>query len=113
MESTSSGSEEPRRDEQAEALLRSLLDSLLKDFSDCFNRGEQLLAVCPDQVMDPEQRLAMAERLVEGRKAITATRALLEASPEAMAVSMGAMSPWHQLMTEVWSLSARISEQLN
>ena len=86
---------------------------MIKDFSDCFNRGEQLLAVCPDQVMDSEQRLAMAERLVEGRKAITATRALLEASPEAMAVSMGAMSPWHQLMTEVWSLSARISEQLN
>jgi hypothetical protein len=110
MESTSSGAGDRARDQEADALLEGLLDSLLNDFSHWFNRGEELLAVCPDGVMTPEQRQVMASRLAEGKKAIGATRALVEASPQAMAVSMDAMAPWHQLVTEVWALAARISQ---
>lgn len=110
MNATPSSAGDHPRDEQADALLESLLDSLLNDFSHWFNRGEELLAVCPDLVMAPDQRQAMAARLEEGRKAITATRALVQASPQAMAVSMEAMAPWHQLVTEVWALAARISQ---
>ena len=97
-------------DPDADALLENLLDSLLNDFSHWFQRGEELLAVCPDLVMPPQERAKMAERLAEGRKAIAATRALVEASPQAMAVSMEAMAPWHQLVMEVWALAARISQ---
>ena len=110
MESTPSGAGDRVRDPEADALLESLLDSLLHDFSHWFNRGEELLAVCPDGVMTAEQREVMATRLAEGKKAIAATRALVEASPQAMAVSMDAMAPWHQLVTEVWALAARISQ---
>jgi hypothetical protein len=60
--------------------------------------------------MTAEQRQVMASRLAEGKKAIVATRALVEASPQARAVSMDAMAPWHQLVTEVWALAARISQ---
>ena len=98
------------RDEEAGALLESLLDSLLNDFSRWFNRGEELLAICPDDVMAADQREAMACRLTEGKKAILATRALIDASTQAMAVSMDAMQPWHQLVTEVWALAARFSQ---
>jgi len=97
-------------DPDADALLETLLESLLNDFSHWFNRGEELLAVCPDLVMGREERAAMALRLEEGRKAIAATRALVEASPQAMAVSMEAMAPWHQLVMEVWALAARVSQ---
>ena len=97
-------------DPDADALLEHLLDSLLNDFSHWFQRGEELLAVCPDLVMAPQERAQMAGRLAEGRKAIAATRALVEASPQAMAVSMEAMAPWHQLVMEVWALAARISQ---
>jgi len=97
-------------DPDADALLEHLLDSLLNDFSHWFQRGEELLAVCPDLVMAPQERALMADRLAEGRKAIAATRALVEASPQAMAVSMEAMAPWHQLVMEVWALAARISQ---
>ena len=51
----------------------------------------------------------MAARLDEGLRAIEATRALVSASPEAMAVSMDAMAPWHQLVMEVWALAAQVS----
>lgn len=110
MESLPPRDDDRHRDAEADALLANLLDSLLNDFAHWFNRGEELLAVCPDQVMAPERRHAMAARLDEGRKAIAATRALIDASPQAMAVSMEAMAPWHQLVTEVWALAARISQ---
>ena len=110
MKSPPSRDDDRHRDAEADALLETLLDSLLNDFAHWFNRGEELLAVCPDQVMAPDQRQAMAVRLEEGRKAIAATRALIDASPQAMAVSMEAMGPWHQLVTEVWALAARVSQ---
>ena len=100
----------PDRDPEADALLESLLDSLLKDFNHWFHRGEELLKVCPDAVMDRKEREGMAARLEEGLRAIEATRALVQASPEAMAVSMEAMAPWHQLVMEVWALAARVSK---
>ena len=99
----------PDRDPEADALLESLLDSLLRDFNHWFHRGEELLRVCPDAVMDQKDREAMAARLDEGLRAIEATRALVSASPEAMAVSMDAMAPWHQLVMEVWALAAQVS----
>ncbi|MDG2328853.1 MAG: DUF2605 family protein, partial [Synechococcus sp. cluster2_bin.44] len=48
-------------------------------------------------------------RLMEGQKAIVATRSLVKASSQPMAVSMGAMSPWHGLVTEVWGLAAKLA----
>ena len=89
--------------------MANLLASLLTDFTHWFQRGEELLKTCPDDVMGPDERKAMAARLQNGLKAIAATRALVDASPQAMAVSMDAMAPWHQLVTEVWSLAARVS----
>ncbi len=101
---------EQAMNQEADALLESLLDSLLNDFNHWFKRGQELLAACPDSVMTPDEREAMGVRLNEGLKAILATRALVNATPAAMAISMEAMTPWHQLVIEVWGLAARISE---
>jgi len=97
-------------DQEANALLESLLNSLLEDFNHWFNRGQELLNACPDSVMTLNERNAMATRLSEGLKAIDASRALVQATPTAMAISMEAMTPWHQLVLEVWGLAARISQ---
>ena len=106
MDEARSGSDsEP----DAGVLMSKLLGSLLDDFDGWFNRGEDLLCDCPDRVMAEPDRLEMAGRLAEARKAISATRSLLTASERPMAVSMDAMAPWHLLMTEVWGLSARVA----
>ena len=97
--------------QDADALLESLLDSLLNDFNHWFKRGQELLASCPDSVMTPDEREAMGVRIDEGLLAITATRALVNATPAAMAISMESMTPWHQLVIEVWGLAARVSEE--
>jgi hypothetical protein len=96
--------------QEADALLESLLESLLNDFNHWFKRGQELLAACPDSVLNPDEREEMAVRIDEGLKAITATRALVSATPAAMAISMDAMTPWHQLVIEVWGLAARVSK---
>ncbi|MGB1002542.1 MAG: DUF2605 family protein [Prochlorococcaceae cyanobacterium] len=85
-----------------------LLASLLDDFEHWFQRGEELLQACPDAVMPLEGRQQMAIRLQEGKKAIAATRALVAASTQPMAVSMEVMNPWHGLVTEVWALAAKL-----
>ena len=77
--------------QEADELLKSLLDSLLNDFNHWFKRGQELLTACPDSVMTRVEREAMGVRIDEGLKAITATRALVNATPAAMAISMEAM----------------------
>ena len=92
----------------AGALLDELLASLLDDFEHWFQLGEELLQACPDEVMSSEERQRMEERLQDGKKAIAATRSLVAASTQHMAVSMEVMNPWHGLVTEVWALAAKL-----
>ena len=94
--------------QEADALLESLLDSLLNDFNHWFKRGQELIEACPDSVMSLDEREAMKVRIDEGLKAIAATRSLVNATPAAMAISMDAMTPWHQLVMEVWGLAVRV-----
>ena len=94
--------------QEAGALLDELLASLLDDFEHWFQRGEELLQACPEEVMPLQERRRMQERLQDGKKAIAATRSLVAASTQPMAVSMEVMNPWHGLVTEVWALAARL-----
>ena len=96
---------------EAGALLDELLASLLDDFDHWFQRGEELLQACPDEVMPLEERQQMEERLQDGKKAIAATRSLVAASTQPMAVSMEVMNPWHGLVTEVWALAATLGSK--
>ena len=102
---------DPRSTPEAGALLGSLLNSLLDDFDRGFRRGEELLSTCPDKVLSKQERGQLAQRLREGQRAVAATRALVDASSQPIAVSMEAMRPWHLLVTEVWQLSARLRKE--
>lgn len=96
-------------DIEAGDLLESLLASLLADFDHWFTRGQALLEQCPDSVLNPEERLELAEWLVDGKRSIAATRSLFQASSQPLAVSMQAISPWHGIVTEVWGLAAKLA----
>ena len=98
-------------DSDAGALMSTLLGSLLDDFDSGFRRGEELLGSCPDTVLTEQERHQLAQRLSEGKRGIAATRALLNASDQPVAVSVDALRPWHLLITEVWRLSARLGTE--
>ena len=94
--------------QDAGALLNELLASLLDDFEHWFQRGEELLQACPEEVMPLQERRLMEERLQDGKKAIAATRSVVAASTQPMAVSMEVMNPWHGLVTEGGGRAARL-----
>jgi len=100
--------EDPVNSKQAGELLDGLLGSLLSDFRFWFERGQVLLAHCPDQVMAAEARLALAEQLTQANLELAAASSLRQAAPTPMALDMGTLAPWHKLVLEVWGLSARM-----
>lgn len=99
---------EPIPPADAAALLESVLGPLLEDFDSSFERGLKLLEVCPDAVLGAEARELMRSRLLEAQAQLNAARALRAAAPAPMALEMATITPWHELLVEVWSLSAAL-----
>ena len=99
--------------QEAGTLMALLLSSLLDDFEHWFQSGEQLMQDCPTSVLPEDDQQAFRERLREGLRSVAATRALMKASSQPMALSMEAMTPWHGLVTEVWGLATRIRHTAN
>ena len=89
-------------------LLDHLLGSLMGDFRFWFARGLLLLELCPDHVMAPEQRQALAAELEQAQRALQAASSLRQATPAPMALEMDTLAPWHQLVLKVWNLSAAL-----
>jgi hypothetical protein len=92
----------------AAALLESVLGPLLEDFDSSFRRGLRLLEVCPESVLESAAQDQMRSRLLEAQAELNAARALRAAAPAPMALEMATITPWHELLVEVWSLSAAL-----
>lgn len=87
-----------------------MLDSLLDDFQHWFERGLDLLAHCPEAVMEAEEQQEMHDSLSRSLQELIAARALRGAISETLALDMQAMAPWHRLVMKVWGLSAALRE---
>ena len=91
-------------------LLEELLESLLGDFDYWFRRGLELLDLAPDALVPPSEQRRLATALRTALAELAAARALRRASPCPMALDMDAMTPWHRLMLQVWSLSSLLRQ---
>jgi hypothetical protein len=98
----------PSGHQPAGELLDSLLGSLIGDFSFWFARGQRLLELCPDRVMAPEQRQALAHELNQAERSLQAAVSLRQAVSTPMALELDTLAPWHQLVLKVWNLSAAL-----
>lgn len=96
--------------ESAGRLLDGLLEPLLEDFATSFDRGCYLLDHCPERVRSLAQQQELLGRLETARRELAAARALRAAAPTSMALDMATIKPWHDLVLEVWSLSAALRE---
>ena len=97
----------PPSDEAAD-LLEQVLNPLLRDFQESFERGLLLLEHCPATVLGTAEQQQLRQRLQQGLAALAAARLLRQAAPAPMALEMATIQPWHQLVVEVWSLSAAL-----
>jgi hypothetical protein len=89
-------------------LLEEILVPLLQDYAESFDRGLLLLEHCPETVMAAPEQEDLRQRLDEARRCQAAARALRAAAPSPMGLAMETITPWHRLVVEVWSLSARL-----
>ncbi|MFN7898214.1 MAG: DUF2605 family protein [Synechococcaceae cyanobacterium] len=94
--------------DSAGELLDQVLNPLLDDFQQSFERGLELLDRCPDRVLNSHARDDLRQRLQRAQAELQAARALRAAAPAPMALDMATISPWHALVLEVWSLSASL-----
>jgi predicted ATPase len=88
--------------------LDQVLEPLLEDFAASFERGFQLLENCPEAVLPLARQLTLMGRLETARRELAAARALRAAAPVPMALEMATITPWHELVVEVWTLSAAL-----
>jgi hypothetical protein len=89
-------------------LLDQVLEPLLDDFAASFERGFLLLDACPESVLPLARQQQLLQRLEEASRELRAARALRAAAPTPMALEMTTLRPWHELVVEVWSLSASL-----
>jgi hypothetical protein len=94
--------------EDAGDLLDRVLAPLLQDFEESFARGLVLVRHCPERVMDGPSRERFRQRLEQASAQLAAARALRAAAPAPMALDMDLIRPWHELVVEVWGLSAAL-----
>jgi hypothetical protein len=98
----------PPPPDAAGELLDELLQPLLEDFAASFERGMHLLDHCPETVLSLGDQQRLLVRLEEARRELSAARSLRAAAPVPMALDMATITPWHELVVEVWSLSAAL-----
>ena len=98
----------PPPSDSAAELLEQVLKPLLADFQESFERGLVLLAHCPERVLSADGQVSLRHRLEQGLAGLAAARVLRQAAPTPMALDMATIAPWHQLVVEVWSLSAAL-----
>ena len=98
----------PPPSDSAAELLEQVLAPLLNDFQESFERGLVLLAHCPEAVLAEPRQGELRGRLEQGLAGLAAARMLRRAAPTPMALDMATIAPWHQLVVEVWSLSAAL-----
>ena len=92
--------------DSAADLLDQVLNPLLDDFQESFERGFILLQACPEAVLSTSLQNDLRRRLELASAELRSARALRQAAPIPMALDMKVIQPWHQLVLEVWALSA-------
>jgi hypothetical protein len=96
-------------------LLEQLLEPLLDDFTYWFDRSEALLANPDLDVISPEERQDLLQRLSTAQKEVQTAKLLFNLSGKTVGVDVQVMAPWHALLMECQAIGMRYrqKQQLN
>jgi len=89
-------------------LLETLLEPLLNDMAESFERGLVLLEDCPETILSLAEQQRLLASLLQARGELRAARSLRAALPHGIGLDMNSLTPWHRLVLEVWTLSSRL-----
>ena len=91
-------------------LLKSVLEPLLEDFQYWFERYGQILENEKVQFMSEQEQLNLLKRVKDAECELNTVRMLFTATEKQVGIDMASVMPWHQLVTECWSVGMRLGQ---
>ena len=91
-------------------LLKSVLEPLLEDFQDWFERYRQILENEKIQFMSEQEQFDLLKRVKNAQNELNKARMLFKATDQQVGLDMATVMPWHQLVTECWSVGMRLGQ---
>jgi hypothetical protein len=91
-------------------LLKSVLEPLLDDFQYWFERYRQILENEKIQLMSEQEQLNLLKRVKDAQYELNTAKMLFNATDQEVGIDMATVMPWHQLVTECWSVGMRLGE---
>ena len=91
-------------------LLKSVLEPLLEDFQYWFERYGQILENEKIQFMSEQEQLNLLKRVKDAECELNTVRMLFTATEKQVGIDMASVMPWHQLVTECWSVGMRLGQ---
>jgi len=91
-------------------LLKSVLEPLLEDFQDWFERYRQILENEKIQFMSEQEQLNLLKRVKDAQGELNTARMLFTATDQQVGIDMATVMPWHQLVTECWTVGMRLGK---
>ncbi len=88
-------------------LLRTVLQPLLDDFQYWFASSRDLLEAEQLSFLNPEEQSNLLSRVKQAQEELQAAKMLFSATDGQVGVDMATLMPWHNLVTECWSLAMR------
>jgi hypothetical protein len=90
--------------------LKSVLEPLLDDFQYWFERYRQILENERIQFMSEQEQLNLLKRVKDAQHELNTAKMLFNATDQEVGIDMATVMPWHQLVTECWSVGMRLGQ---
>lgn len=88
-------------------MVTAILNPLLDDFQQWFERSQSMLESQPLEFLEGNQQADLLDRVKQARQEVAATRMLVGAMGGEAGIDMPILMTWHHLVTECWQVSMR------
>lgn len=92
-------------------LLKSLLEPLLEDFYDWFNRSQTFLETQPLSFLSPSEQAELLRKVTKSLQEVSVAKALFAATDCKAGVDTKLVMEWHQLVTRCWQVTIQASRE--
>ncbi|MBR8838845.1 MAG: DUF2605 domain-containing protein [Stigonema ocellatum SAG 48.90 = DSM 106950] len=91
-------------------LLKTVLQPLLEDFQYWFGRSRDFLESEQISFMSEVEQCDLLTRVKEAQEEVNTAKMLFSAIDGKVGLDMATLMPWHQLVTECWSVATRFRQ---
>ncbi len=88
-------------------LFKKILEPLLEDFDYWFSRSRYFLESEKIDFLSSEQQKDLLQRIKQSQKEVQTTKMLFKATDRQTSIDTNVLIPWHQLVTEYWSIAQK------